>query len=408
MKVLVINNAMTPYVKAVYDRVVDMGISVTIVIPQSINLKVVGAGVKQIDSTVGKVKVVKTRQKKMWYGKLGLLDLKEIILSEAPDIVTFCWPYFLQLFFQPSLRMFLKKTNTKLMIAEIPFMVPPYGKIFSYYNENVFYNENMEVLSKGKIFYIKSIVTMFLRKKCYSWIDGTINYLDISKDLWSSYGVPKEKIHIVHNSTDTDILFSQKEKILKKSPLLPPRRYIIHIGRLVKWKRVDLLIDAFHLFSHKYQDVCLLIIGDGPEIDALKQMSINLGLNDKVIFIGAVYDSFQLGQYMAESSIYVLAGMGGLSINDAMAYGLPIICSRADGTELYLVKENYNGLFFKEGDKLDLANKIEQLLIDESIRKKMGENSLKIIKEKENINVVSRNYWNAFNQVYGKVAQIHK
>lgn len=64
--------------------------------------------------------------------------------------------------------------------------------------------------------------------------------------------------------------------------------------------------------------------------------------------------------------------------------------------------------FFKEGDKLDLANKIEQLLIDESIRKKMGENSLKIIKEKENINVVSRNYWNAFNQVYGKVAQIHK
>ena len=49
MKVLVINNAMTPYVKAVYDRVVDMGISVTIVIPQSINLKVVGAGVKQID-----------------------------------------------------------------------------------------------------------------------------------------------------------------------------------------------------------------------------------------------------------------------------------------------------------------------------------------------------------------------
>ena len=64
MKVLVINNAMTPYVKAVYDRVVDMGISVTIVIPQSINLKVVGAGVKQIDSTVGKVKVVRPDKKK--------------------------------------------------------------------------------------------------------------------------------------------------------------------------------------------------------------------------------------------------------------------------------------------------------------------------------------------------------
>lgn len=408
MKVLVINNAMTPYVKAVYDRVVDMGISVTIVIPESVDSKVVGAGVKQIDSTVDKIKIVKTLQKRLWYGKLGLLNLKDIILSESPDIVTLCWPYLLQLFFQPSLRKLLRQTDTKLMIAEIPFMVPPYGNVFSYYRKNVFYNENMEIVSKGILFYLKSFVTMFLRKKCYSWADGTINYLDLSKDLWASYGVPKDKVYVVHNSTDTDILFSQREKIQKESPLLPSRRYILHIGRLVKWKRVDLLIDAFNLFSHKYQDVCLLIIGDGPEYKTLKQMSVDLGLSDKVIFIGAVYDSFQLGQYMTESSIYVLAGMGGLSINDAMAYGLPVICSRADGTETYLVKESYNGLFFKEGDKVDLASKIEQLLIDDSKRNMMGENSLKIIKEKENVNVVSRNYWNAFNQIYGKVTQIYK
>jgi len=60
---------------------------------------------------------------------------------------------------------------------------------------------------------------------------------------------------------------------------------------------------------------------------------------------------------MSASSVYVLAGMGGLSINDAMAYGLPVICSVCDGTERDLVTHHGNGLFFRENNVVDLSVK---------------------------------------------------
>ena len=49
---------------------------------------------------------------------------------------------------------------------------------------------------------------------------------------------------------------------------------------------------------------------------------------------------------------------GGLAINEAMHAGLPIICSKADGTEKFLVKHKYNGLFFKENNYFDLYENI--------------------------------------------------
>ena len=64
---------------------------------------------------------------------------------------------------------------------------------------------------------------------------------------------------------------------------------------------------------------------------------------------------------MNESSIYVLAGMGGLSINDAMTYGMPVLCAVCDSTERDLVKEGKNGYFFKDGDADSLADRIREM-----------------------------------------------
>lgn len=65
---------------------------------------------------------------------------------------------------------------------------------------------------------------------------------------------------------------------------------------------------------------------------------------------------------MNESTVYVLAGMGGLSINDAMTYGLPVVCSVCDSTERDLVTDGVNGLFFKEDNADSLSDKLNKLL----------------------------------------------
>lgn len=99
---------------------------------------------------------------------------------------------------------------------------------------------------------------------------------------------------------------------------------------------------------------------------------------------------------MNESTVYVLAGMGGLSINDAMTYGMPVLCSVCDGTERDLVIDGKNGFFFKEGDADSLAEKISELFSSPALCKKMGKESERIIREKINIETVSARYLRAF------------
>ena len=99
---------------------------------------------------------------------------------------------------------------------------------------------------------------------------------------------------------------------------------------------------------------------------------------------------------MHESSVYVLAGMGGLSINDAMTYSMPVICSVCDSTERDLVTDGVNGFFFKEGDAADLAAKIKRLLESPELCRTMGEESFKVIRDRINIDTVSDRYMDVY------------
>jgi glycosyltransferase involved in cell wall biosynthesis len=211
---------------------------------------------------------------------------------------------------------------------------------------------------------------------------------------------------VTYNSPNTEKLFSVKEEIKKLEPILPDNPFrIIHIGRLVKWKKVNLLIKAFLKVKEKIPAAELIIIGTGPEKENLEQLTKELNLQDSISFMGGIYSNNILGQYLLSSSVYILAGMGGLSINEAMCFGKPVICSVCDGTEKHLVFDEYNGKYFVDDSEIDLADKIIYLLSDPQKIKTIGENSLKIIREKININMVIGVYLSAFNYLTGKVAK---
>ena len=205
------------------------------------------------------------------------------------------------------------------------------------------------------------------------------------------------------NSGDTEALFATKSQVMDAPNILPEcDNRILHIGRLVAWKRVDLLIEAYEKVFEKYPHSELTIVGDGPELENLRQQATRSVAKDKIRFVGGVYTPFELGRYMKESSLYVLAGMGGLSINDAMCYGLPVICSVCDGTEKDLVENGKNGYFFDEGDANDLAGKIMMVLSNNDKRQQMGQESLHIIRKKININTIVENYYHIFKSVLEK------
>jgi glycosyltransferase involved in cell wall biosynthesis len=151
--------------------------------------------------------------------------------------------------------------------------------------------------------------------------------------------------------------------------------------------------------SSKYPNIELLVIGTGPDGNNLKEQVEKTQLQNHVRFVGGVYDIAILGRYFKSSSIYVLAGMSGLSINEAMCLGLPVVCSMADGTEKRLVRENQNGHYFIDSNLESLIEVIDRMLGDLTKTKKMGIESERIIREEININTVLEKYREAFNFV---------
>lgn len=406
MKVLFTFGGMPHYLNAMLEKLQAKGADITVVSPQKGNATI-GKGVKMVEE--GAYRHLNTQEKKMYYGKSGFPALPVIIADERPDIVVLGWPYFLQVFFQPSLRRALKRCDARLVIREIPFQTPPYGQIRDYFRQHPMYDEGMRLLSTGKAFYLRQWLTARIRKYCYARVAGTLNYSTAAYDILPSYGVKREQIHVTYNSTDTEALWREKAAVLAAPALLPPsERRLLHIGRLVKWKRVDLLIEAFARTLTQYPDAELVIVGNGPELDNLKKQAASLGLPLRskeengvdgrgcVRFIGAVYDPKELGAYMNEATVYVLAGMGGLSINDAMTYALPVVCSVCDSTERDLVTDGRNGLFFRDGDADSLTEKILQLLASPQECRRMGQESERIIREQINIDTVSEHYLKAF------------
>jgi glycosyltransferase involved in cell wall biosynthesis len=369
-------------------------------LPQN-NDNIVGKGVKLAAEKNGSYRVCYSRSKQMWYGKMALIDIKTILLQERPDIAIIGWPYFLHLFFDRSILRLIRKNKTHLIIREIPFQTPPFGQL-NYFRLNPVFNEKMELQSQGISFKLRALLTMYIRRFLYRRADASLNYASHALQILPSYGISPDAIFVTYNTSDTDSLLSERERIMQSPLLLPECRRILHIGRLVKWKRVDLLIDAFRKIADKYPDCELVIIGDGPERKALIRQAEETGLTERIIFAGAIYDSYTLGRYMYESTVYVLAGMGGLSINDAMCFSLPVICSVCDGTEKDLITDGVNGYFFEEGNVNSLADKIDKVLSDKEQCAQMGKEAYRVIKEKINLNTVTQRYMDAFEYVMNK------
>lgn len=387
MKVLITDVALVPYTHAQFEKIVSKDCDVVVLLPE---VSDIGKNVKEYEPGFHAYKIRHSRVRKMWYGKHALIDLKKTLIEESPDVLVVVWPYLLHLFFDRTIFRVINKNKIRLVIREIPFQIPPFGKL-NYFTQHPAYDEDLNLLSTGFLFKVRAWLTMYIRRYIYKRAHAYIGYYSQAKNIVLSYGL-RPTAFFYGNTTDTDSLLSIRRHMLDIPPLLEKRRRILHVGRLVKWKKVDLLIAAFSLIVERYQDCELVIVGDGPEKDVLVKKAAGLGLRGKILFTGAVYDPIKLAQYMKESSVYVLAGMGGLSINDAMCFSLPIICSVCDGTEKDLVFNGCNGYFFKEDNVDDLVQKLDLVLSDLPKAIQMGKKSLQIIKERVNLDAFADMY----------------
>ncbi|MDD3559749.1 MAG: glycosyltransferase family 4 protein [Melioribacteraceae bacterium] len=401
MKVLFIFGGLPHYYNSILNLVNENPDVDVIVLKPKEKSGTIGEGVYETEEKIN-FDIISVNEKKGWWGKPIFKNLSKHLASINPDAVVVIWPYILQFLFDHKTINLIKKNKIKLIYKDIPFRIPNWNDVLKYHGED-FFDENMNI-TKGTGFFpmIKRILLGYIRRTYLRKVNAHVYYTNDAFNIISSYGVDKEKIFIIYNSPDTSTLFESFERAKNKKPYLSPAKFrIVHSGRLVKWKRVDLLVEAVKLLNTEFPELELVIIGSGLEKDNLKSMVENFGLAHKVKFLGSIYSPDILANIYYHSSIYVLAGMGGLSINEAMCFEKPIIVSKCDGTEKMLVREGYNGFYFREGSAEDLAEKIKILLKNPNLIKEMGSNSKSIIRNEINEKVVVNGYLNAFNYVAG-------
>ncbi len=404
MKVLFLFGGLPHYYNAILNRLNAIeNLSVSVVVPAEKG-KTLGSGVFETEQNIHFKKFrLEEKANLAGLGKPFFKGIRQLLEREKPDIMVLSYPYSLSFAFDFLLRRHCKKHNIKTIIKEIPYQVPLYTEAVSYYFSGSFVTEDLSGQPKKSIFnWFRFKLLAEVRKYYYNLADAHVNYIEDARPLLGSYGVAPEKIFVTYNSPDTDEIFKIRQQVEREPPILPPHPHrLIHVGRLVKWKKVHLLINVLHRLRNKYADIQLVIVGSGPEEQNLKQQAAGLGLGKHTIFAGAIHDTATLGRYFLASTVYVLAGVGGLSINDAMCFGKPIVCSVADGTEKMLVDEGRNGYFFENDNEDDLCEKIDQILSDPEKTLQMGLNSEHIIREKINVHTVINGYVGAFNYVTG-------
>jgi len=167
---------------------------------------------------------------------------------------------------------------------------------------------------------------------------------------------------------------------------------ILFVGRLQARKRVDQLLRACAQMESKPR---LVIIGDGPERSALE--SIARGIYPGTEFIGAKHGS-ELKPYFAEADLFVLPGTGGLAVQEAMSYGLPVIVAQGDGTQDDLVRKE-NGWQIPPDDFEALASTMKDALSNVARLRRMGEESYRIVKEEINIEKMVETFVIALNNI---------
>lgn len=147
---------------------------------------------------------------------------------------------------------------------------------------------------------------------------------------------------------------------------------VIAVGRYTYQKGFERLVDAWHLLASRFPDWKLDIIGDGEERPLLEQRIRSYGLERQVTLtrptqeIGKVY---QEASILASSSRYEGLPM---VLLEAQAFGLPIVAFQCKCGPKDIVSDGMNGYLVPEGETAGMAQRLETLMKNETLRKRMG------------------------------------
>ena len=284
----------------------------------------------------------------------------------------------------------IKKMNLDVIHSNVEFTVGIFARVVSEqlsiplvhtYHTNWedythYITKNKKILDDICKKLLKYLVVFFEDKTVTELIVPSNKIYNLFKDKYKF----TKNIHIIQTGIETSKFykenFNQKDiNSLKKKLGIKKKDFVVMtVSRLAKEKSVDRIINNHKELVKKYSNMKLLIVGDGPDIDKLKDEAKSLGVSDSVIFTGKVPLN-DIPIYYQLGNVFVTASKSetqGLTVVEAISSSLPVVAVK-DDSFVNSVIEDFNGFVFTDDEKY--INSISKLYEDKDLYNRLSNQS---------------------------------
>ncbi|MGL6073237.1 MAG: glycosyltransferase [Fimbriiglobus sp.] len=216
-------------------------------------------------------------------------------------------------------------------------------------------------------------------------------------------GFAGNRIEIIENGIELDRYgpATDRAELRTRLGLNPTRRSLVHVARHHPVKDQATLIRAFALAAPDLPDVDLVMVGDGPLREDLTKLAAELGVKDRVQFVGIqsnVHDWLRACHVFALTSVSEAAS---LTLLEAMATSLPVIVTAVGGNP-EIVREGVDGLHFPRADHNAGAACIRKLFADAKLCEAMGQSARARVEEKYQLHQTVTAYHKLYQRMVGQ------
>jgi glycosyltransferase involved in cell wall biosynthesis len=201
-----------------------------------------------------------------------------------------------------------------------------------------------------------------LKRLFFRSVHGFFCYGERSREYVVSYGGDPRYVFKRCQAAALPFDYSAEKaleaRIEMAAPAAAPR--YLYVGRLSPEKGLDTLLAAFANVFVKNEKATLVLVGSGQQREALQARAGELGLEGAVTFAGSKGVASLAEEYLKASCLMLpsTSEPWGLVVNEALAYGCPVITSNICGCVNELVIEGKSGFTHRVGDADDLAEKM--------------------------------------------------
>jgi len=226
-----------------------------------------------------------------------------------------------------------------------------------------------------------SRVNMRLFKTCASLFASRVLAVSgAAREAFVSLGVSRDKVRVVYNGIDLEGADpkTDREKVRAEWDVPTHAPLVGMVGRLVDWKGPDIFLQAAAMMAEEMPEVYFMLVGDATfgekdYVDVLKEMSVDMGMEKKVVFTGFRED---VAEIMASLDLLVHASVLPdplpTVLIEAMSLGLPVIAAAGGGVG-EIVEDGVSGLVVPPGDVESMAGAALRMLCHPDEARRMGE-----------------------------------